>query len=122
MTDHVSGERFDAYLVDGLVRFEWTEGATISPSEARAAMDAVMTLTGNVAAPVLADLRTVAAVDREARMVFASSPATSRQALLVGSPLSRTIGNFFLILSRPTVPVKLFDDEAAAIAWLHDDG
>jgi len=123
VTDHVSGEKFEAYLVDdGLVRFDWTEGATISPSEARAAMDAVMTLTGNVAVPVLADLRTVVAVDREARSVFASSPATSRQALLVGSPLSRTIGNFFLTLSRPTVPVKLFDDEAAAIAWLHDDG
>lgn len=122
MTDHVSGENFEAYLEDGVVRFDWTAGATISPSEAQAALDAIVTIAGNVAAPVLVDLRTVAAVDREARRMFASTPVTSRQALLVGSPLSRTIGNFFLTLSRPTMPVKLFDDAAAALAWLHDDG
>ena len=123
MTDHVSGDKFEAYLVDDwLVRFDWTEGATISSSDAQAVLDAAATLTGNVARPVLVDLRNVAAVERVARKMFASTPATSRQALLVGSPLSRTLGNFFLALNRPTMPVKLFDDEAAAIAWLNDGG
>lgn len=123
VTDHVSGEKFEAHLVeDGLVRFDWTEGATVSPADAQAALDAFVTLTANVATPVLVDLRNVAAVDREARRMFASTTATNRQALLVGSPLSRTLGNFFVKLSHPAMPVKLFDDEAAAIAWLHDDG
>jgi hypothetical protein len=123
VTDHVSGEKFEACLTeDGLVRFDWTEGATITPSDAQAALEAIETLTGNVAGPVLVDLRTVAAVEREARRMFASTSATSRQALLVDSPLSRTLVNFFLTLSRPTMPVRLFDDKAAAIAWLHDDG
>lgn len=122
MTEHVSGERFEAYLVDdGLVRFEWPDGVTISRADAQESMAAIATLTGNVASPVLVDLRPVTAVDREARRIFASTTVTSRQALLVDSPLSKTIGNFFLTLSRPTMPVKLFDDEAAAIAWLHDD-
>jgi uncharacterized protein YcsI (UPF0317 family) len=122
VTDHVSGEKFEAQLVaDGVVRFDWPDGVTISRAEAVEAIAAIATLTGNVAGPVLVDLRPVTAVDRDARKVFASTPATTRQALLVGSPLSRTIGNFFLTLSRPTMPVKLFDDEAAAIAWLHDD-
>ncbi|MDZ7679470.1 MAG: STAS/SEC14 domain-containing protein [Acidimicrobiales bacterium] len=123
MTDHISGEKFEAHLVeDGLVRFGWTEGATISPADAQAVLDAFATLTENVATPVLVDLRNVAAVDREARRMFASTTAMNRQALLVGSPLSRTLGNFFVKLSRPAMPVKLFDDEAAAVAWLHDDG
>ena len=123
VTDHVSGEKFEVYLVEeGMVRCDWTEGATISPADAQAVLDAFVTLTANVATPVLVDLRKVAAVDREARRMFASTTATNRQALLVGSPLSRTLGNFFVKLSRPAMPVKLFDDEAAAIAWLHDDG
>jgi hypothetical protein len=122
MTDRVSGEKFEVYLTeDGLVRFDFTDGATLTSSDAQLALDAIVTLSGNVAAPTLVDIRSVRAVEREARKMFASSPATSRQALLVGSPLSRTLGNFFVTLSRPAMPVKVFDDEAAAIAWLHDD-
>lgn len=123
MTDRVVGEKFEAYLFeDGLVRFDWADGVTISSSDAELALDGTLALTGNVAAPTLVDIRTVSAVERGARKIFASSPASSRAALLVGSPLSRTLGNFFLALSRPSMPVKLFDDEADAIAWLHDDG
>lgn len=123
MTDRVVGEKFEAYLCeDGLVRFDWADGATISSSEAELALEAIVALTGNVAAPTLVDIRSVSAVEREARKRFASSPATSRQALLVASPLSRTLGNFFIALSRPSMPVRLFDDETDAIAWLHDDG
>lgn len=122
MTDHVSGELFETYLLeDGLVRCDWADGATLTTSDAKRALDASLSLTGGVAAPTLVDIRTVRAVEREARQIFASSAAASRTALLVGSPLSSTLGNFFLTLSRPAMPVKLFDDEAAAIAWLHDD-
>ena len=39
-------------------------------------------------------------------------------ALLVGSPLSRVIGNFFVGLNRSTFPLRLFTSEEEAIAWL----
>ena len=39
-------------------------------------------------------------------------------ALLVGSPLSRAIGNFYLGFNRPTVPTRIFNAEAAALEWL----
>ena len=122
MTDHVSGEKFEAWLTaDGLVRFEWAEGAALTPTDAQQALDAIAALHDNVAGPVLVDLRTFSSVERKARRMFAATPAVTRQALLVDSPLSRTIGNFFLTLNRPAMPVKLFDDEAEAIVWLHDD-
>src|ERR1700756_4774181 len=39
-------------------------------------------------------------------------------SILIESPLSRIIGNFFMGLNKPSVPAKLFNNEQDAIAWL----
>jgi hypothetical protein len=39
-------------------------------------------------------------------------------ALVVANPLARAIGSFFLGLTRPGVPTKLFDSIDAALAWV----
>jgi hypothetical protein len=39
-------------------------------------------------------------------------------ALLVGSPVTRVIGNFFIGLNKPRWPVRLFRSESDALAWL----
>jgi hypothetical protein len=38
--------------------------------------------------------------------------------LIVDTPLSRTLGTFFLRVNKPPFPVRLFDNEASAVAWL----
>lgn len=39
-------------------------------------------------------------------------------ALIVGSPLARALGSFFIGLSRPVAPTKLFDSVEKAVEWL----
>jgi len=39
-------------------------------------------------------------------------------ALLAKSPLSRTIGNLFLKVNKPSFPAKMFSDKKKAMAWL----
>ncbi|MBL8679324.1 MAG: STAS/SEC14 domain-containing protein [Myxococcales bacterium] len=39
-------------------------------------------------------------------------------AMIVEGSLSEMIGNFFIRLNRPKSPTRLFNDEAAALAWL----
>ena len=58
--------------------------------------------------------------DREpARLEFARrDDLVSALALIVGSPLSRIIGNFFLSVNKPLYPARLFDNEASGLAWL----
>lgn len=69
--------------------------------------------------PVLADIRTISSVNREAREIYrAQSGETTAVALVVGSPLSRAIGNFFIGLSRLPYPVRLFTDEVKALEWV----
>jgi hypothetical protein len=71
--------------------------------------------------PFLMDIRQVRSLSRDARSYFASPEAAqvfSATALVVSSPLSRAVGNFFLGLNKPSMPTRLFTSEADALAWL----
>jgi hypothetical protein len=71
--------------------------------------------------PTMVLMQDMARVDREARACFASEEymrLCSQTALVVGSPVSRVIGNFFVGLNRPKYPCKIFDDAELAVTWL----
>ena len=71
---------------------------------------------------VLVDMRGVRSQTREARHHFAASTAAQRAtlcvALLIGSPVSRVLANFYLRLGPQIIPTQLFTSERAAIDWL----
>lgn len=70
---------------------------------------------------LLADIRTLRGVSFGVRSHMSSERAgryLSRVALVADSPLTRTIGNFFMRLNRPPFPVRIFDREAEALRWL----
>jgi hypothetical protein len=71
--------------------------------------------------PTLVLMQDMARVEREARAFFASEEymrLCSQTALVVGSPVSRVIGNLFVGLNRPRYPYKLFEDPELAAEWL----
>jgi len=70
---------------------------------------------------VIIDMTAVYEISKKARDYFANERTASIQratALLIGSAVSRTIGNFFLGLNKPITPTKLFTDPQEAIKWL----
>ena len=70
---------------------------------------------------VLIDMRLAKRITREARAYYANERTASIQratALLVDSPISTTIANFFLGLNRPLCPTRMFTDADRAAAWL----
>ncbi|WP_437321352.1 DUF7793 family protein [Sorangium sp. So ce385] len=82
---------------------------------------ATIELADGTPRPVLVDIRAQKTVDRAAREYFAGAEAAKGHcalALLVDSPVSKAIGNFFLGLSQAPVPRKLFTSEDEAIGWL----
>ena len=85
---------------------------------------AVFPAEGKDELPVLADIRHVKAIEREAREVYRNRDKYNMQvsalAILVGSPLSRAIGNFFIGLSRMPMPTRLFTSESDAVQWLKE--
>ena len=72
--------------------------------------------------PVLADMRQMnRKMSAEARRQIASKRVgelVAAVAFLVGSPLSRITGNFFLGLNRASYPARVFTDADDAIQWL----
>lgn len=68
--------------------------------------------------PLLVDLSEVLSIDKESREHFASQDVMSAIVLIVNSPLSRVIGNFFIGLNKLAVPCKIFSSSDAAVLWL----
>jgi hypothetical protein len=106
---------------NGVVRKVTTPDAEYKLADAQEELDAIRQIGGGRRCPLLADIRYIKSIDQEARAFYGSpegGKVVSAVALLVGSPLSRMIGNFFLRLQRPSVPIKLFTSDAAAMEWL----
>ncbi|MGZ4099766.1 MAG: DUF7793 family protein, partial [Bacteroidia bacterium] len=71
--------------------------------------------------PLLVDARHLKSLSKEARKHFSVNDRDTKItcfALIVKSPLSRIIGNFFISLNTTGVPARLFDSEQEAINWL----
>ena len=59
--------------------------------------------------------------DSEARRIYAAGMQPSlfyAAALIVSNPLARAIGSFFLGLTRPAVPTRLFQSVEDAAEWV----
>lgn len=108
---------------DGIARYVARPDADITLADAEEVHEAATNLYAGSTYPLLVDIRGVRSASREARESFASTKTintTSAVALVVASPVSRIIGNFFIQLDKPAFPVQLFTRETDAIAWLQD--
>jgi hypothetical protein len=69
--------------------------------------------------PCLTDITEVKKVTKEARDYLASDPKhLSAAAFIVNSSLNKIIGNFFINISKPEIPTRLFMNKKDALQWL----
>ena len=116
----ITHPKFRMWLrADGIVHAVWAAGASMGFDDSVAAMEAMSALTGGRASPVLVDVREMGSQDRRSRAEFVRrGDLMSAVAIVVGTPLSRIMSNFFLAVNKPVAPTRLFDDEGPAVAWL----
>jgi len=106
---------------DGIVQLVWTPGTHMGLEGALEVSDAIAELGGGRPALLLVVPGDGSTQDRSARLEFARrGDLVAAAAVVVGNPLSRIMGNFFVNVSKPTAPTQLFDDEASAVAWLQE--
>ncbi len=104
---------------DGIVQVVWVPRTAPLLEDAIAALEGLAQIAGGRRRALLVDMRDTGAQDRATRTAWTSrSDLQSATALIVGTPLSRIMGNVFINMSRPPTPVRLFDNEASAVAWL----
>ena len=83
--------------------------------------EVVKKIANGMKCPMFMDISRCKSISHEARAHYARGNASNRVsacALLVGSSVSKIIGNFFLSINKPFYPTRLFTSEADSIAWL----
>jgi hypothetical protein len=108
---------------DDILRVISLPGAEETLDDAKQILAASQQLMQGTPRPMLVDLRKIRSHSREARQYYArpeASGSTRAAAILVGSPVSRMIGNFALGFNKMAVPTKLFTSEAEALDWLKE--
>ncbi len=109
----------------------WVEGrvcytevknkSDIEIRDARENTEIVRKLSTTENIPILVDLRKIKSISKEARDHFSMRdrmPGVNAIAMLINSPVSKIIGNFFLGLNKPSVPTQLFTSKQKALLWL----
>lgn len=104
---------------DGIAEISWAPFVPSHVEDARAAIAAMTELTGGRPTPLLVHTEDAGPQDRGARMEFVRhQEIVAAVALVVGNPLSRLMATFFINVSRPDIPIRLFEDDEAALTWL----
>ncbi|MDA1185565.1 MAG: hypothetical protein O2930_13100 [Acidobacteria bacterium] len=112
------------YVEDPRVLIAWPDEGTLDTAEtATENVDFQMDHFRSVGAPgiVMIFFDRMSGQDRGARQVYTSRVTENWSlgiALVGGSLLSRAMSAFFIGLSKPHVPTRLFATEAAAASWI----
>jgi hypothetical protein len=106
---------------DGVVRVQIDAGSFRDLESAKADLAVVREIAGASKVPVLVDLRRIDGATRDARSYCATGEAAAgiaAAAVLVDAPISKVLGNFFVGVSKPPYPARLFTDQTEALGWL----
>jgi len=106
---------------DGIVRANYFPNAEETLADAKESIATVVKVSKRKKCPVLVDSRNLKSITREARAYYAgeeNAKVVNSTALLIDSPISKIIGNFFMNFNKPKFPTRLFTSETEAIEWL----
>lgn len=106
---------------DGIARIIHFPGVELTLADAEETMAAYLKLNNGKRLPLFIDTKTMKSMSRESRQYYAGEEAAkvaSAAAIIVGTPVSRVLGNFYIGLSNPHLPSRLFSSEDEALEWL----
>jgi hypothetical protein len=106
---------------DGVIHGAIEVGVAETLDDAKQNIAAIAQLAEGRRCPVIVDISKAKSVGREARRYYSGpecAETTTAVALVTGSLVGRAVGNFFLGLNKPSFPLRLFNSEEEALAWL----
>jgi hypothetical protein len=106
-----------------IVRVTILPGVEETLADAQATATAANNLADQRRLPLVVDMREMKSQTRDARQYYGSPAvmrATTAVALLVESRVSMVVANFFITVTKTSVPTKIFTNEADALAWVKE--
>jgi len=108
------------WIADSILRFEYKENTTLDLKVAQMVVTDRIHFQNERSFPVLCDVRGVIATEKAGRDYLAQTGSilTTSVALLVHENVSHMVSLFYLEISKPSVPTKVFTKEAEALDYL----
>lgn len=109
----------DFEIIDGILQLTYKEKITLEV--AKKVVENRMAFTNGKSYPILVLGIKVAIFDKEARDYLSEGDGikgVNAGAIVGDSVFHSYLGNFFLKVSKPKIPARLFTDKSAAIQWL----
>lgn len=108
------------WLEDGVLFFIYKPGTSMNLEAAKQVVKDRLEVQRGESYPVFCDMRGIKDSDKPARDYLAKegSSLVRSVAVLTDSPVTKIMLNFYLTISRPLVPTKMFTDKDQAIEYL----
>lgn len=105
---------------DGILLVTYKRGITITLAMARQMIKERLAFTQYKPYPILVKDEGLVSVDKDARDFFSNegTEGLTAGAFVIKSVYSAFFFNFYLRITSPKVPVKMFTDEIKALEWL----
>ncbi|MEL1240353.1 DUF7793 family protein [Flavobacterium flavipallidum] len=118
--DFYENEYAQFWIADSILYFKYKENTTIDLKVAQRVVADRIHFQNEISFPVLCDVRGVVGTKKAGRDYLAhrGSVLTKAVALLVHENVLHMISSFYLQISKPSVPTKIFTKEEEAILYL----
>jgi hypothetical protein len=108
------------WIEEDVLFFIYKPGVVINLDGAKQIVTDRLNVQKGVSYPVFCDMRGIKDSDKPARDYLAKegSSLVNAVAVLTDSPVTKIMANFYLTISRPIVPTKMFTDKSQALEFL----
>lgn len=117
---YIQNEFAEFWIDNEILFFVYKGEMSIDLDAAKKIVKDRLNLQQGVPYPVFCDLRQVKSSDRAARDYLAKEGSSLVKAVgvLIGSPLSKVMMEFYLHLNKPLTPTRIFTDPYAVLDYL----
>lgn len=118
--DKIENEFASFFIENGVLHFIYKPNTELNFESAKRVVEDRKRVQKGKSYPVLCDIRGLKDVDKIARDYLAKegSDLVTAVALVVDSPAYEFMANFYLKVSKPDVPTKMFSSFSEALAFI----
>ena len=116
----LDNDKITIKLEGGIVNAKWKD-TIIDLSTAKQAVKERLEITDNISFPIISNIIQVKNISKEARDYLATEEGCegiTAAAILINSALGSMLGNFWVRISKPLRPTRIFTNEEDAKKWL----
>jgi hypothetical protein len=119
-TNYFENDFAEFWTEENILFFIYKPGVTLNLEAVKRIVADRISVQKNVPYPVFCDMRGIKDSDKPARDYLAKEGSSMVKAVgvLTDSPVTKIMLNFYLTISRPLIPTKMFTDKNQALEFL----